>query len=235
MRKPAPKVSNNGSNGGSTSASAATTADSTRDVVTQPDSGSGVGDGDQAQVDPAEARGSSPNRHSPVIRMTDLERAEEEEEELDPPQNNTGEESPDVNVVDDKQVAEEEEGDSHSKDDEPFEVLGEESKTFYLFARTSREKEEWFNRYFIAGIMINQFKLIIVTMTRLLVGCNFMRDWDIQNPPPSSKEKNNNATADDEKAPETHKAREQRFRIFMETYFQVNVVKPWQMAVCTYM
>ena len=46
------------------------------------------------------------------------------------------------------------------RDDEPFEILGEETKTFYLFARTSREKEEWFNR--------------------LTVGGHFMRDWNAQ-------------------------------------------------------
>ncbi len=100
------------------------------------------------------------------------------------------------------------------RDEEPFEILGEETRTFYLFARTSREKEEWFNR--------------------LTVGCHFMRDWNAQNPPPSSKERNNNngnsefaaSSSTPSEAPkpavvDTHKVKEQRFRIFMENYFQV--------------
>ena len=84
----------------------------------------------------------------------------------------------------------------HQKDDAPFEILGVETKTFFLFARTSREKEEWFNR--------------------LTVGCHFMRDWNLQNPAPS----NSSSSRDAKDGSPTHKVREQRFRIFMENYFQ---------------
>ncbi|XP_059098666.1 testis-expressed protein 2-like isoform X2 [Tigriopus californicus] len=72
-------------------------------------------------------------------------------------------------------------------------VQNERFKTFYLFTRTSREKEEWFNRF--------------------MVGARFMQDWNHQNPP---RERQIN--------PDQHyltfKVREQRFKIFMENYFQ---------------
>ena len=69
-----------------------------------------------------------------------------------------------------------------------------DSKTFYLFTRTSREKEEWFNKF--------------------MVGARFMQDWNHQNPP---KER---LTMPDPNY-ETYKVKEQKFRIFMENYFQV--------------
>jgi len=87
-------------------------------------------------------------------------------------------------------------------DEEDFEILGEESRTFYLFARTSREKEEWYNRF--------------------VVGADFMRDWNRQNP--SSVEKNQNGgskRAIAARLEKTHKVKEQKFRMFMENYFQV--------------
>ncbi len=66
-------------------------------------------------------------------------------------------------------------------------------KTLYLFTRTGREKEEWFNHF--------------------LVAAKFMEDWEHQNP----KE----GTTPDP-AYETHKVKEQKFKMFMEDYKQVN-------------
>ena len=66
------------------------------------------------------------------------------------------------------------------------------NKTFYLFTRTGREKEEWFNRFMVAA--------------------NFMEDWEHQNPKPGQQVDPNF---------ETHKVREQKFTQFMEDYFQV--------------
>jgi len=65
------------------------------------------------------------------------------------------------------------------------------NKTFYLFTRTGREKEEWFNRFMVAA--------------------NFMEDWEHQNPKPGQHIDPNF---------ETHKVREQKFTQFMEDYFQ---------------
>ena len=72
-------------------------------------------------------------------------------------------------------------------------LLKEENsnKTFYLFTRTGREKEEWYNRFMVAA--------------------NFMEDWEHQNPK-SGEEADPNY--------ETQKVREQKFRLFMEDYFQ---------------
>ena len=80
-------------------------------------------------------------------------------------------------------------------DDEPDE---DDVKTFYLFTRTSREKEEWFNR--------------------LMVGAKFMQDWNHQNPPPERQVK---------PAPnyETFKVKGQKFKLFMEDYFQVEIAE----------
>eukprot|EP00095_Tigriopus_kingsejongensis_P001879 snap_masked-scaffold70_size417918-processed-gene-2.2 protein:Tk01879 transcript:snap_masked-scaffold70_size417918-processed-gene-2.2-mRNA-1 annotation:"testis-expressed sequence 2 protein isoform x1" len=72
-------------------------------------------------------------------------------------------------------------------------VQNEKFKTFYLFTRTSREKEEWFNRF--------------------MVGAKFMQDWNHQNPP---KER----TVNPDPHYLTFKAKEQRFKVFMENYFQ---------------
>ncbi len=69
----------------------------------------------------------------------------------------------------------------------------DDSKTFYLFARTSREKEEWFNR--------------------LTVGAKFMQDWNHQNPPAARQLR-------PDPNYETYKEKEQRFKVFMEDYFQ---------------
>ena len=66
------------------------------------------------------------------------------------------------------------------------------NKTFYLFTRTGREKEEWYNRFMVAA--------------------NFMEDWEHQNPKPGEKVDPNY---------ETQKIREQKFKMFMEDYFQV--------------
>ena len=86
----------------------------------------------------------------------------------------------------------EDEGDNSS-----FEILQEDaSMTFYLFSRTSREKEEWFNRF--------------------LVGAKFMQDWNHQNPPVGKEH-----TRKQDPKYETYKVREQKFRMFMENYFQV--------------
>ena len=74
--------------------------------------------------------------------------------------------------------------DSLSKEENPY-------KTFYLFTRTGREKEEWYNRFMVAA--------------------NFMEDWEHQNPK-SGEEVDPNY--------ETQKVREQKFRLFMEDYFQ---------------
>lgn len=78
--------------------------------------------------------------------------------------------------------------------DDSFEILQERSRSFYLFARTSREKEEWFNSF--------------------LVGAKFMQDWNHQNPP---KER----TLRPDPNYQTYKEKEQRFKMFMENYFQV--------------
>lgn len=78
-------------------------------------------------------------------------------------------------------------------DDEPDE---NNVKTFYLFTRTSREKEEWFNR--------------------LMVGAKFMQDWNHQNPPPERQVK-------PDPNYETYKVKGQKFKLFMEDYFQVCV------------
>ena len=59
-----------------------------------------------------------------------------------------------------------------------------------------REKEEWFNRF--------------------MVGAKFMQDWNHQNPPRERQIK------PDPKY-ETFKVKEQRFKIFMENYFQVRI------------
>ena len=67
----------------------------------------------------------------------------------------------------------------------------DENKVFYLFTRTAREKEEWFNH--------------------LLVAAQFMEDWERQNPKEGSP-------VDQEY--ETQKVREQKFKIFMEDYPQ---------------
>ena len=66
-----------------------------------------------------------------------------------------------------------------------------QNKTFYLFTRTGREKEEWYNRFMVAA--------------------NFMEDWEHQNPKPGEKIDPNY---------ETQKIREQKFRMFMEDYYQ---------------
>ena len=70
-------------------------------------------------------------------------------------------------------------------------VTEDENKVFYLFTRTAREKEEWFNH--------------------LLVAAQFMEDWERQNPKEGSP-------VDQEY--ETQKVREQKFKIFMEDYPQ---------------
>ena len=75
-----------------------------------------------------------------------------------------------------------------------FMVQSDNYKTFYLFTRTSREKEEWFNR--------------------LMVGARFMADWNHQNPPSERR------SAPDHTY-QTYKVKEQRFKGFMENYFQV--------------
>ena len=80
-----------------------------------------------------------------------------------------------------------------SGDDEPEGGEGDDSKTFYLFTRTSREKEEWFNR--------------------LMVGARFMQDWNHQNPPPERQVK-------PDPTYETFKVKGQKFKLFMEDYFQ---------------
>ena len=79
-------------------------------------------------------------------------------------------------------------------DDEPDE---DDVKTFYLFTRTSREKEEWFNR--------------------LMVGAKFMQDWNHQNPPPERQVK-------PDPNYETFKVKGQKFKLFMEDYFQVGIL-----------
>jgi len=113
-----------------------------------------------------------------------------------------------------KEIGENNESKNEANEEE-FEVLGEESRTFYLFARTSREKEEWFNRF--------------------TVGANFLRDWNRQNPQedpknePKSDPKSENATRKKRRRAalleETHKVKEQKFRMFMENYFQVRFFK----------
>jgi hypothetical protein len=93
--------------------------------------------------------------------------------------------------------------DAEMGDDDPdaeFEVLEEdEGKTFYLFTRTSREKEEWFNR--------------------LMVGAKFMQDWNHQNPPAERQVKPDTNY-------ETFKVKEQKFKMYMEDYFQVRSFFP---------
>ena len=79
-------------------------------------------------------------------------------------------------------------------DEDDFEILPESKRSFYLFTRTSREKEEWFNRF--------------------MVGAKFMQDWNHQNPP---KER----TIRPDPNYETFKVKEQKFKMFMENYFQV--------------
>ena len=81
-------------------------------------------------------------------------------------------------------VTETEIDDSSPKEENP-------NKTFYLFTRTGREKEEWYNRFMVAA--------------------NFMEDWEHQNPKSGEKIDPNY---------ETQKVREQKFRMFMEDYFQ---------------
>ena len=70
----------------------------------------------------------------------------------------------------------------------------DENKVFYLFTRTAREKEEWFNH--------------------LLVAAQFMEDWERQNPKEGSTPPVENQDY------ETQKVREQKFKIFMEDYPQ---------------
>ena len=79
-------------------------------------------------------------------------------------------------------------------EEDDFEILPESKRSFYLFTRTSREKEEWFNRF--------------------MVGAKFMQDWNHQNPP---KER----TIRPDPNYETFKVKEQKFKMFMENYFQV--------------
>jgi hypothetical protein len=71
----------------------------------------------------------------------------------------------------------------------------ETQKTIYLFARTGREKEEWYNK--------------------LIVGAKFMQDWHHQNPPREKLFKRDFKY-------ETQKVKELRFRTFMQDYFQVS-------------
>ncbi len=66
-------------------------------------------------------------------------------------------------------------------------------KTSRIIFRTSREKEEWFNRF--------------------LVAAKFMEDWESQNPKDQTKVNPEY---------ETQKVKQQKFNIFMEDYFQVN-------------
>lgn len=66
-----------------------------------------------------------------------------------------------------------------------------ENRVFYLFTRTAREKEEWFNH--------------------LLVAAKFMEDWERQNPKEGSP-------IDPDY--QTQKVREQMFKMFMEDYPQ---------------
>jgi hypothetical protein len=78
-----------------------------------------------------------------------------------------------------------------SQADGPYTKEENPNKTFYLFTRTGREKEEWYNRFMVAA--------------------NFMEDWEHQNPKSGEKADPNY---------ETQKVREQKFRMFMEDYFQ---------------
>lgn len=74
-----------------------------------------------------------------------------------------------------------------------FENASKVSETISYFCfRTSREKEEWFNR--------------------LLVAAKFMEDWEHQNPKDPLKVNPEY---------ETQKVKQQKFNIFMEDYFQV--------------
>lgn len=96
----------------------------------------------------------------------------------------------------DNKVAKEKTPTPSDKIDDPsssFVIVSEEesNKTFYLFTRTSREKEEWFNRF--------------------LVAAKFMEDWEHQNPKDPSRVDPNY---------ETQKVKQQKFNIFMEDYFQ---------------
>ncbi len=91
---------------------------------------------------------------SEPVEATTKEAPEEEKEEV------IGESEEKCNQPSDEDKTEKR---SEEKNLDDFEVLGEESKTFYLFARTSREKEEWFNR--------------------LTVGSKFTQDWNQQTNP----------------------------------------------------
>ena len=93
-------------------------------------------------------------------------------------------------------IAREDEGTAPSPgdnapDDSTMKEDASNNKTFYFFARTGREKEEWYNRF--------------------LVAANFMQDWEHQNPKLGEKVDPNY---------ETQKVKEQKFKIFMEDYSQ---------------
>ena len=81
----------------------------------------------------------------------------------------------------------------------PLAVLHLDKLTIYfnlipICFRTSREKEEWFNRF--------------------LVSAKFMEDWEHQNPKDHTKVN---------PSYETQKVKQQKFNIFLEDYFQVKI------------
>ncbi|XP_040571288.1 testis-expressed protein 2 isoform X2 [Lepeophtheirus salmonis] len=84
---------------------------------------------------------------------------------------------------------------SNPENEEEGEKSGEENntdiRTYYLFARTGREKEEWYSRFRAAA--------------------NFMKDWHHENPTPNTHVDKNYAT---------FKQMEHKFKNFMDDYHQ---------------
>jgi len=95
-----------------------------------------------------------------------------------------------------KEPEKEEEAAAAAKTSNSFIQHDDPNKTFYLFTRTGREKEEWYNRFIVAA--------------------NFMADWEHQNPKPGTE-------VDPDF--ETYKVKEQKFKLFMEDYFQAKNVE----------
>ena len=75
-------------------------------------------------------------------------------------------------------------------------IPNDDSKTYYLFARTGREKEEWYSR--------------------IRVAAKFMDDWNHQNPEPGSTRIDPDYV--------TFKQKDQIFKLFMEDYLQSKTI-----------
>ena len=97
----------------------------------------------------------------------------------------------------------------------------DDKKVFYLFTKTAREKEEWFNHFMVAakfmedwehqnpkeGLLKNYFQ--ICTSISAAVCLNFLITWQFFS----------GAIYDTNY--ETFKVKEQKFKMFMEDYPQV--------------